>query len=265
MSFVKSLEWITANYRDTAKFYDAEMLTIYFETKHEVVERLLPPPLKPSEMPIGFVFIANYPKTSFGVSYLESALFLQANHNGEEGSYCLAMPVTDDMALILGREIFGYPKKIGEIHFKRNGIEVEGWTERRGMRFLNVHAKLTGKWNDENSQNVFAEGLKSKSDIVVYNFKYFLAPERAGFDYNPRLVREVVQLNPNNIEMGEAELKLQSSKHDPWGDVDIVRVLGAVYSIGNNTMLPGKVVAEVDQNEFVPYAFMKLDTLKDVG
>ncbi len=133
------------------------------------------------------------------------------------------------------------------------------------MRFLNVHAKLTGKWNDENSQNVFAEGLKSKSDIVVYNFKYFPSPERSGFDYNPRLVRQVVQFNPNKIEMGEAELKLQSSEHDPWGDVDIVRVLGAVYSIGNNTMLPGKVVAEVDQNEFVPYAFMKLDTLKDVG
>ena len=75
----------------------------------------------------------------------------------------------------------------------------------------------------------------------------------------PALVRQVVQLNPNNVEMGEAELNLQSSEHDPWDDVNIVRVLGAVYSIGNNTMLPGKVVAEVDQNEFVPYAFMKLD------
>jgi acetoacetate decarboxylase len=264
MSFVKSLEWITANYQDAAEFYDAEMLTIYFETKPEVVERLLPPPLKPPEMPIGFVFIANYPKTSFGVSYLESALFLQAEHNGEEGSYCLAMPVTDDMALILGREIFGFPKKIGKIHLTRNGIEVKGWTERRGTRFLDAHAKLTGKWNDENSQNVFAEGLKSKNDLVVYNFKYFLAPERASFDYNPRLVKEVVQMNPNNIEMGEAELNLQSSDHDPWGDVDIVRVLGAVYSIGNNTMLPGKVVAEVDQNEFVPYAYMKLDMLRNV-
>lgn len=266
MGFVKSLEWITENYWETAEFYDAQVLTIYFETKSEVVERLLPPPLEPFEMPIGFVFVANYPRTSFGVSYLESALFLQARYNGEDGSYCLAMPVTDDMALILGREIFGYPKKIGKIHLKRNGIEVEGWTERRGVRFLTAHAKLTNKWNDESAQKVFAEMFKGKMDLVVYNFKYFPvlggAGGGVGFDYNPRLIREVVQLRPTNVEMGEAELVLQSSDHDPWGDVDIVRVLGASYSIGNNTMLPGSVVAEVDQNEFAPYAFMKLDKLR---
>ncbi len=266
MGFVKSLEWIAENYQEAWEFYDAEVLTVYFETKPEVVERLLPPPLEPFEIPIGFVSVFNYPRTSFGVSYLESALFLQARYNGEEGSYCLAMPVTEDMALILGREVFGYPKKIGKIHLNRNGIEVEGWTERRGVRFLTVHAKLTSKWNDESAQEVFAEMFKDKIDRVVYNFKYFPAPGGAGsgvgFDYNPRLIREVVQLRPNNVEMGEAELVLQSSEHDPWGDVDIVRVLGASHSIGNNAMLPGSVVAEVDQNEFAPYAFMKVDKLR---
>jgi acetoacetate decarboxylase len=134
------------------------------------------------------------------------------------------------------------------------------------VRLLTVHAKLTSKWNDESAQEVFAERVKDNMDIVVYNFKYFPAPGGAssgvGFDYNPRLIREVVQLRPNNVEMGEAELVLQSSEHDPWGDVDIVRVLGASYSIGNMTMLPGSVVAEVDQNEFAPYAFMKVDKLR---
>jgi hypothetical protein len=38
--------------------------------------------------------------------------------------------------------------------------------------------------------------------------------------------------------------------------------LGAVYTIGNNTMLPGSVVAEVDQMAFAPYAFMKVDALR---
>jgi acetoacetate decarboxylase len=268
VGFVKSLEWITENYPETAEFYDAEVLTIYFETKPEVVKRLLPPPLEPFEIPIGFAFVANYPRTNFSVPYLESGLFLQARYNGEEGSYCLAMPVTDDMALILGREKYGYPKKIAGIHLKRNGIEVEGWTERRGVRFLTVHAKLTGKWNDESAQEVFAERL-GNVDVVFYNFKYFPAPagiaDGGGFDYNPRLIREVIQLRPNNLEMGEAELVLQSSEHDPWGDVDVVRVLGASHSVGNTTMLPGSVVAEVDQNEFAPYAFMKLDNVRQLA
>lgn len=261
MGFVKTIEEISEKYQDRGEFYDAEVLTVYFETKTEVVERLLPPPLKPAAMPVGAAFVANYPRTNFGVTYLESALFLLAQHNGEEGAFCLAMPVTNDIALILGREVFGYPKKMAEIHFEREGNDIRGWTERHSIRFFEVKAKLTGKFNDEIAQKMLTEGMESDPDVVVYNFKYFTAPERDGFDYNPRLVRETVKRNPKKIELGEAELILRPSEHDPWSDVEIVRVLGAVYTVGDNTMLPGSVVAEVDQAEFAPYAFMKLDAL----
>jgi acetoacetate decarboxylase len=259
MSFVKSMQWISENVTKTPEFYDAEMLTVYFETTTSVVEKLLPPPLEPASAPLGIVFVANYPSTSFRVKYLESALFLRAAFQGDEGSYCLSMPVTDDMAMILGREIFGYPKKIGHIHLQRSGENVEGWTERHGVRFLDIKARLTGKFKDEYTQKVMASVLQPPMDPIIYNFKHFPAPERVGFDYNPRLVREVVNLRPKQVEIGEAELTLRSSDHDPWGDVDVVRVLGAVYTIGDNTMQPGSVVAEVDQMEFAPYAFMKVD------
>jgi acetoacetate decarboxylase len=261
MGFVKSLEEISDSLSQKGEFYDAEVLTVYFETKPEVVKRLLPPPLVPAALPIGAAFVANYPKTNFGVSYLESALFLLAQHNGEEGAYCLSMPVTNDIALILGREIFGYPKKIADIDFEREGENVRGWTERHGIRFFEVKANLTGKFNDVGVQQMLTEQMKSKPDITVFNFKYFQAPERAGFDYNPRLIKEVVERRPKSIEMGEAELTFQPSEHDPWFDVKIVRVYGAVYTVGNNTMLPGSVVAEADQTEFMPYAFMKLDAI----
>jgi acetoacetate decarboxylase len=68
-------------------------------------------------------------------------------------------------------------------------------------------------------------------------------------------------MRPKSLEMGSADLVFRSSKDDPWADVQVVRVLGAVYSLGDNTMLPGSVVAEVDQQAFAPYAFMKLDAL----
>jgi hypothetical protein len=44
--------------------------------------------------------------------------------------------------------------------------------------------------------------------------------------------------------------------------VEIVRVLGAVYTIGDNTLLPGSAVAEVDPMSFAPYASMKVDNLQ---
>jgi acetoacetate decarboxylase len=262
MGFVKSKEEMAFYEVPQVEFYGAEMLTVYFETKPEVVARMLPAPLKPALMPIGAAFVANYPRTNFGVAYLESALFLLTEYDGVEGAYCLSMPVTNDMALILGREVFGYPKKIANISLKQDGDRLEGWTERHGTRFMEIKATMTGKFNDEAIQQVLMERQATQPDTVVYNFKYFHAPERNGFDYNPRLMRETVQMRPKSMKMGQAEMTFRSSKHDFWGDVEIVRVLGAVYTVGDNTMMPGAIVAEADPQAFAPFGFMKLDAMR---
>jgi len=257
MGFVKTLHEIAGMHRETYDFFDAEMLTVFFETSSEIIERLLPPPLEPVSVPLGFAFTANYPKTNFGVDYRESGLFVQASFKGEEGSYCLAMPVSNDMAMIGGREMFGYPKKIGEIGLTRRGKRMQGWTERRGFRFLEMAVNLTGTFNVPEVQSAFTP--TAEAHAIIYNFKYFPAPDGAGFDYHPRLVREVVVMRPKSVEVGEAELFLRSSQWDPWGDVEPVRVLGAVYSIGDNSMLKGSVVAEADPAAFLPFITMKVD------
>ena len=232
---------------------------VYFQTKGEIAARLLPPPLKPAALPLGAVFIANYPKTNWGLPYLESALVLSAQHGGDEGSSILSMPVTNDIALILGRETFGYPKKMAEIRLEKEGNDIRGWTERHGIRFLEIKAKMSGRFNNEVAQKLIMERLQSNPDISVYNFKLFPAPEGNGFDYNPRLMKEIVTRKPKLVELEEAELILRPSTHDPWNDVIIEEVFGAIYSVGDMTMLPGKIVAEADPAEFLPYAFMKLD------
>jgi acetoacetate decarboxylase len=261
MGFVKTMDEISANHRETGDFYDAEVLTVYFETKPEIIQAILPPPLTPGPLPIGAAFVANYPKTNFGLSYLESALFLMAVHNGEEGVYCLSMPVNNDMALILGRERFGYPKKIAHIYLEREGNDFRGGTERHGVRFLEMKARMEGAFNDHAAQQFLTEAGETNPDIVVYNFKYFPNPERTGFDYNPRLIKETVKQRPKRIEYGEAQLNFNPSPHDPWSEVEIVKVYGATFSVGDNSMLPGEVVAEVDPNEFFPYAFLGMDNL----
>ena len=261
MGFVKTIDEIAARHKETGDFYDAEVLTVYFKTSPEIIKALIPPPLTPGPLPIGAAFVANYPKTNFGVSYLESALFLMVAHEGEEGVYCLSMPVNNDMALILGRETFGYPKKMGHIYLEREGNDFRGGTERQGVRFLEMKARLEGSFNDPAAQQFLAETIEANPDIVVYNFKYFPNPERTGFDYNPRLVKETVRRRIKHIEYGEAQLFFHPSPHDPWSEVEIVKVLGATFAVGDNSMLPGEVVAEGDPLEFAPFALMKIDEL----
>jgi len=268
MSFVKSLDEIEKSRKEKFDFYSAEFLNVFWETKPEIVERLLPPPLKPGKRPLAHGFVANYPKTNFGLPYLESAIFLRAEYNGVEGNYCLAMHLDGpgkDLGMAGGREQFGFPKKLAKIHFSRDGKEVEGWSERHETRNIEIRAKLTGKFNDMEAPKILIEtGMiqsgKMKNPVAVnYNFKYFLAPEGEGFDYYPRLIREDTVLRPKTMEMGEAELVLKSSIHDPWAEVEILRVLGVLYQKGDNSMLQASVVAEVNPEEFLPYAFLKWD------
>ena len=262
MGFVKTFEQIMAKTRATTDFYDAQMLAVYWETKPEIIAKLLPPPLKPIAHPIAYAFVAYYPSTNFDVTYRESALFISAEFNGEAGGYCLAMPVTSDMAMAGGREIFGFPKKMADVSYKKDGDAIEGWTERRGIRFMEIHAKLTGKFNDPAMQkiltaNPMAEDGSSKR--TSYNFKHFPAPEGGGFDYAPRLVKQETVFRPKEMKFGEAEIIFKPSDYDPWAEVEVVKMLGAVYTRGDNSMLGGKVVAEVQPLEFAPYAFLKWD------
>jgi acetoacetate decarboxylase len=259
MGFVKSYEEIAKGALETFDFFDAEILTVLWETKPDIVERLLPPPLKPAKRPIAVGYVANFPRTNWGEPYLEGALSLWAEFDGSEGSYCLAMPVTNDIALIGGREIFGFPKKMGAIQLKREGEYVNGWTERHGVRFFELRATLSGKFNTQDAQDIFGQVFVPGANRVWYNFKHFASPDWNAFDYNPRLVREEVEVRGKSMEIGEVEVILQPSDYDPWVEVEVVRVLGAVYARSDFSMQKASVVAEVDPAAFAPYSFMKVD------
>lgn len=260
MGFLKSIEEVAKVATRSAEIYDAEMLTVAWETKTEIVEQLLPPPLKPTVKPVVTAFIAHYPRTSFGPEYLEGALFLRSEFNGKGGNYCLAMPVTDDMAMASGREILGFPKKMANIEFGREGNSAGGWLERHGQRFFEVHANLSGKPNSDDFFDTLAEFSGSNDGGVInYLFKYFPAPDGSGFDYKPRLIRQVSIMRPDIFEFGEANIVLLPSDTDPWFQVEIVKILGAVYSAGNISMLKGDVISEVDPIIFAPYSFIKWD------
>jgi len=261
MGFVKSSEEVESLLLKTFDFFNAEMLTVVWETKPGIVARLLPPPLKPAKRPLAGAFLAYYPETNFGVTYREGALFLLAEFNGEEGAYYIAMPVDNDMAMIGGREFYGYPKKMATIELGREGSVMKGWVERHGVRYFELSATLDGTLNTGDAAEILLEafGMDENPVRTVFNFKYFPAPEGMGFDYNPRLIREEVEFHHTVIEMGSAEVTLRPSEFDPWAEVEIVRVLGAFYTKGDNSMRKGEAVAEVDQMDFAPYAFLKVD------
>jgi acetoacetate decarboxylase len=264
MSFVKTPQEVKDRVKKEQKliFYEAETASVFWETSFDVVQKLLPKPLKPPQFPLATAFVGQWANTNFTYGYSESALFIRAEYNGEFGNYCLAMHLDGpgkDMGQIYGRELWGFPKKLANIHYKYEGNVITGWSERHDTRNIDLSIKLTGKSNAEDIDQKLQLVDALNPDARAYNFKRFLAPNGKSFDYKPWLTEVITLYRSEVIEVGEANIKLKSSVHDPWAEVEIIRILGGIYSKGTNTMVKGNVLAEVEEEDFMPYTFMNRD------
>jgi Acetoacetate decarboxylase (ADC) len=86
-------------------------------------------------------FMADYTKTAFTIPYHECALLLHVRTPFGSGVHCPWMIVDDDTALIYGRELLGYPKKMGEFKYARKGNAMSAGLTRRGVPIFSVSAK----------------------------------------------------------------------------------------------------------------------------
>jgi len=252
MGLVRSKEEIIKRYKQFEKGYqllDVKLLYAMFTTTMEAVEQLLPPPLKPGETLVCVAFVAEYHRTNFIPPYNEAAVFIPCQYKGEVGRYCVSMPVTTDIAMIGGREVYGYPKKIAEkIFIERVGNEVHGLCVRHGFPIIEIRGTLTGALD--------ARDAPGPSFVI----KSMLDERGVGASKNPVLIRNVNPSEFDKIEIGEGTLTFGESKYDYLHEIPIDQVMAIMYmENGSITMPPGEVIAELDADEYAPYHFIKYD------
>ena len=94
------------------------------------------------------MFAAHFPVTSFGSVYDEAGIFFHVRRRLRPGIFCPWMVVTDDVALTVGREPLGYPKKLARIDFTIDGSEVHAEIERRGKVVLLIRGRVGERVDD---------------------------------------------------------------------------------------------------------------------
>ena len=249
MGFVKTKAELDRYYGlGDRKFFGARMAGVMFNIPAEVAEPLLPPPLELPDMPGGLIFVAEYPETNMGPGYREAALFLRCEYQGEAGNTCLAMPITREGRMHNGRDVFGFPKKMADIHLERDGQRVYGWVERLGVRFLEIDVQLSASLPDlPPTGPTFLHKAMPRIDLTP------------GFDGPVLLARQKTEVVAKSLEIGTADLALRPSEADPWADLGQPDVVMAFYLVSDNTMKPGRIVGEVDPEAFLPHYFKMTD------
>ncbi|MBW9154209.1 acetoacetate decarboxylase family protein [Clostridium estertheticum] len=258
-SFTKTMEQLKTLQGSKTVFYGSEILNTVWETKPEILAKLLPAPLKPVKgKPLVSTFVGNYPKTSFAPGYKEAGLFILAQCDGVIGRYCLSMPITDGMAMSMGREVCGLPKKMANIDFEVKDGKAVGKISRNGIEFFTVNADISGSLNKEGK----VEELNEAISEYMYNITYAKSADGCGFLLNPTLIKQklaVAQVTEDKLATSTVVLK--DSPHDPWAELEVVRMVGSQYTVSTNTLEPGENLYfnKIDPMGFVPYSFTKWD------
>jgi acetoacetate decarboxylase len=98
------------------EYKDSTILTYTYETDPDAAAAVLPAQLTLTEPPTAKMVFANYNWSSVGY-YNEVVQALACTYKGDPYVYAVRLHVTSDRAMASGREIGGFPKKIGHIEF----------------------------------------------------------------------------------------------------------------------------------------------------
>lgn len=119
-------------------YRNAQSVAVKFETDLDAALEVLPAPLELIEPATAVLSFYWYPFTTFG-PYHEVILRLYAQHEGKPLTYIQQIFVDTEPPMLAGREIWGFPKKLATIGFRRERDMVYGTLERpSGIRLASL-------------------------------------------------------------------------------------------------------------------------------
>jgi len=201
--------------------------------------RALPPPLEliSPEAPVFYCYIVNIREPTFAPWYMEGGIGLMARFGQTTGLYFLGLQLSGPGALMgafSGREGSGLPKKLCErIVVEREGDWGHCLIQRKGVPLVDITLRM-GRYNDP-AFSTEQEGCTRKNPIITEGgcLLHKCKMEAAGFS-DLQLMQYDSPTRFYSWEPAEAEVRLCSSRDDPWGEVPLIKVLGAGWMESDN-------------------------------
>lgn len=220
-------------------------VTARWRTDADAVAAVLPPPLRPAAEPVVRV---NISQVDLGGQPLGAgSVAAAARHGDVDGWYPLVMPMTTERALTGGREVFGEPKKLGQVTVDRTGDHVVAALARHDIAFVEVRAHIV--------EELPAPPPASRVDFY---FKFLPAPNGTGFDNDPALVHCTRSERTRSLHRLEGEVLLGESPFDPVADLPVHEVID--IRMGERTSdQSGRIVERVPAEWIVPFAHQRYD------
>jgi acetoacetate decarboxylase len=216
-----------------------------WESDPDAIAAVLPPPLKPTSRPLVRATVNQV--DIFGTPLGAAAVSVACAHGDQEGWYCLVMPMTTERALIGGREVFGEPKKLGEVSVRRDGDDVVGTVTRLGTTFVEIRGRIAAELP-----------LPEPYQKLDFYLKFLPAADGNGFDADPLLIHCVRNEKTRILHRVDGEVILRDSDFDPVADLPVRELVEISYGEKTSDQR-ASVVAHLDPQSILPYIHQRYD------
>jgi acetoacetate decarboxylase len=219
--------------RGSYRFVNREYLIITYETDPEAIAAVVPEPLVAPKPIVKYEFIRMPDSTGFG-NYTESGQVIPVTFKGVAGGYVHSMYLDDDAPIAGGREIWGFPKKLGLPKLRADKDTLVGTLDYGSIRVANGTMGYKHRALDL---------AKVKASLEAPNFLIKIIPH---VDCSPRIC-ELVQYGLTDITVkgawdGPAGLELFDHALAPVAELPVRKVLSATHILADLTLGLGTVV-----------------------
>jgi acetoacetate decarboxylase len=219
--------------RGPYRFVDREFLVVSYRTDRAALAAVVPEPLLPAGDVVRFEFIRMPDSTGFG-NYTEAGQVVPVTFEGRSGVYVHSMYLDDDAPIAGGREIWGFPKKLGSPALRVDKDTLLGTLDYGAVRIAT--GTMGYKHRDADRDAV----LRS---LGQPNWLLKIMPD---VDCSPR-VCELVEYRLEALTLkgaweGPAALQLFEHALAPVARLPVLQVLGGLHLSTDLTLGLGRVV-----------------------
>ena len=241
MTLPISMPWSSPLFVKPPHIWKGVRMAVFpFTPRPDAVRRILPPGIEPGEGQ-GMITMLCYPQGATR-PFNECVVLVPVRVGKTLGNYVPYIYVTTDEALIPGREIAGFPKKIAEVRWERDGNQFRGSATRWGKKILSLEGTVDAPIPTEVAA---AQGEAARRPTINYK----LIPGPAGEIEIEEITAVELDLKTRSAEIGSGRVHCEASDDDPLLDLVPDSEGPMIVMLSDNTIPAGWVLERIARKE----------------
>lgn len=209
------------------------VISIVFKTTSEILQELIPSPLRPNLDNLAFIYVGEFNVDSpLKGNYKEAGIGIPVMFRETLGNYFISLYLDTASAIAGGREIWGWPKKDAEITF----------TAEQGMFHASVSRENVTLIDASVNAIEQVKPIHSQPNIPAFNLKIIPSVKKNHPPEVLQLTSAIVISEKKELSRGEATLSFASSPSDQMGRISVLEIISGEHYIEDMSLDCGDVL-----------------------